>query len=395
MIVEAGAGHLCGKRRAQAGEVRRRTGGELDDDHARYRQFAQRETGAEPRFDELFGLLFGVGSHIGNAGRAARDRDRRAHVGLDIAAGNRPDLDGDFASDGRLPIARGADHHHHGSGRQRGEECHDGDDGRQRTSRRSSRSARSVSASRCARTWDDAGCAVVPRLRHGLDRLNRRHADVPRAGPDGGASYSSISAISWVAMTTDVPDLLSSMNSRSRRWPRLGSTLPVGSSASRSCGRAITARAIAARCFSPPESTGGRDAHALAETHPLQQFDDLGAVGGLVLAEHAQRQRHILVSGQVVEQPEILKDDADAAAQRRAAVLAQRRGVVVEHGDQAARRLERQEQHAQQRGLAGARWPGEELEGVALDAEAEVAQNLRAEPIAQADILESDHAVLR
>ena len=32
---------------------------------------------------------------------------------------------------------------------------------------------------------------------------------------------------------------------------------------------------------------------------------------------------------------------------------------------------------------------------MAVDAETEVAQNLRAEPVAQADILESDHAVLR
>jgi hypothetical protein len=89
------------------------------------------------------------------------------------------------------------------------------------------------------------------------------------------------------------------------------------------------------------------------------------------------------------------KDDADPAPQRRAAVLAQRRGVAVEHADQAACRPQRQEQHAQQRSLAGAGWPGEELERMPVDTEAEVAQDLLAEPIAQADILESDHAVLR
>ena len=32
---------------------------------------------------------------------------------------------------------------------------------------------------------------------------------------------------------------------------------------------------------------------------------------------------------------------------------------------------------------------------MAVDAKAEVAQDFRAEPIAQADVLESDHAVLR
>ena len=71
------------------------------------------------------------------------------------------------------------------------------------------------------------------------------------------ASYWSISVMSWVAMMTAVPSLFSSMNSRSRRRPSVGSTLPVGSSASSNCGREITARAIAARCFSPPDRIGG------------------------------------------------------------------------------------------------------------------------------------------
>ena len=94
--------------------------------------------------------------------------------------------------------------------------------------------------------------------------------------------------------------------------------------------------------------------HALAQADPLQQFDDFGAIGVLLLAEHAKRQRDVLVCGQMIEQAEILEHDADAAAQRRAAVLGQGGGIVIEHRDQAARRLERQEQHAQQRGLAGA-----------------------------------------
>ena len=67
---------------------------------------------------------------------------------------------------------------------------------------------------------------------------------------------------------------------------------------------------------------------------------------------------------------------------------------MVEHGDQAARRPQRQEQQPQQRRLAGARGPGEELERMRLDLEIEVAQDLRSQPVAQADILESDHAVL-
>ena len=150
---------------------------------------------------------------------------------------------------------------------------------------------------------------------------------------------------------------------------------------------------MAARCFSPPERTGGNAAHTLAKTNPLQQLDDLGPVFGFVLAEHAQRQRHVLVGGHMVEQPEVLEDDADAAAQGGAAILAQRRGVLVEHRDQTARRPQRQEQQAKQRSLAGARRPGQELERMPFNAEGDVAQNLRTNP-AQADIFESDHAVL-
>src|SRR5580693_3938456 len=135
--------------------------------------------------------------------------------------------------------------------------------------------------------------------------------------------------------------------------------------------------------------------HAVAETDPLQQFDYLRPVLGLVLADNAQRQRHVLVGGHMVEQPKILEHQADAAAQRGAAVLGQRRRILVEHGDQATGRLERQEQHAQQRGLAGARGAGEELKRLWVDAEGQVAQNLGASPIAQADIFEADHAVLR
>ena len=57
--------------------------------------------------------------------------------------------------------------------------------------------------------------------------------------------------------------------------------------------------------------------------------------------------------------------------------------------------LQRKEQQAQQRGLAGARRPGEKLEGMRFDVEGEVAQDLRPQAVAQTYVLESDHARLR
>ncbi|GCC49420.1 hypothetical protein chiPu_0033478, partial [Chiloscyllium punctatum] len=69
-------------------------------------------------------------------------------------------------------------------------------------------------------------------------------------------------------------------------------------------------------------------------------------------------------------------------------VLAQQRDILAEQIDQPAGRPQRQEQQPQQRGLARAGRTGEELERVRRDHEGEVAQNLRAEPVAQTDIFE-------
>src|SRR5262249_15387673 len=46
-------------------------------------------------------------------------------------------------------------------------------------------------------------------------------------------------------------------------------------------------------------------------------------------------------------------------------------------------------------GLAGAGWPGQKLEGMRLDAKAEVAQDLGPQAVAQTDVLEPDHMPLR
>jgi len=87
--------------------------------------------------------------------------------------------------------------------------------------------------------------------------------------------------------------------------------------------------------------------------------------------------------------------DPGSAAQGGERILLQGCDILIEQGDQAARRLERQKQQAQQRGLAGAGGAGEKLERVGGDQEGEVAQNLRAEPVPQTDIFEPNQAQLR
>ena len=94
----------------------------------------------------------------------------------------------------------------------------------------------------------------------------------------------------------------------------------------------------------------------------------------------------------MVEQAEILEHDADAAADVRQVAAGERGGVAAEHADQPARRLQRQKQQAQQRGLAGAGGASQKLERVWLYPEGEILQDFRSRTVSQTDILEADHS---
>ena len=130
--------------------------------------------------------------------------------------------------------------------------------------------------------------------------------------------------------------------------------------------------------------------HALAEADPTEQFDDLVAITRLVASLNAQRQRDVFVGGEVVEQAKILEDDADAAAQGRDRVFVERGDIAAEQTDEAARRLQREQDELQQGRLAGARGAGQELERLRLDAKADVLEDLAAHAVAQADVFECD-----
>ena len=114
-----------------------------------------------------------------------------------------------------------------------------------------------MSRSRSGKTGSVPGVPGVPASadlhRLALERRQARMAEratepvMPTAAePERGAT------------TTVVPNRLSASNSRSNFTAISGSTLPVGSSATSNSGRPITARAIATRCCSPPESVAGR-----------------------------------------------------------------------------------------------------------------------------------------
>jgi hypothetical protein len=95
-----------------------------------------------------------------------------------------------------------------------------------------------------------------------------------------------------------------------------------------------------------------------------------------------------------VEQAEILEDHAHAPPQAGERVAGDAAHLLAEHRDEAAARPGREQDQAQQRGLARTRRPGEELERVRGDREADVAQHLRAHAVAHAHVLEPDDGLL-
>ena len=73
---------------------------------------------------------------------------------------------------------------------------------------------------------------------------------------------------------------------------------------------------------------------ALAEPDPVQQVGHVVGVVALLLAHDAQGQRHILPGGEVVEQAEILENDADSAPERRPAAGRQIGDILAKNEDQ-------------------------------------------------------------
>src|SRR6516165_6950588 len=122
--------------------------------------------------------------------------------------------------------------------------------------------------------------------------------------------------------------------------------------------------------------------HPLAQPYPVQELHHLLAIALLGAPHHAERQRHVLIGGHVIEQAKVLEHDADAPAQRRQRVLAQGRHIVAEQRDETTRGAQRQEQHAQQRSLSRARRSGQELKRMRIDAERQIAQDLLPKPVA-------------
>ena len=177
---------------------------------------------------------------------------------------------------------------------------------------------------------------------------------IRRTGADGGhaiARYAAISKAFFQAQDAiHVPGQLEIVGYHQERglqrtaqfsisswipWAVCWSRLPVGSSSSTSCGRLTSARAIATRWRSPPDSSAGLcDDDAPARPAPAAR----PPAGGFRDRRAADQQRHadVLQGGELRQQVVELVDEAQrAVAQQPAGRLVQRREFLAGEPDAA------------------------------------------------------------
>ena len=165
-----------------------------------------------------------------------------------------------------------------------------------------------------------------------------------------------------------------------------GSRFPVGSSAMIRRGSWTSARAIAVRCCSPPESVAGSwSAWALRPTTREGAIDgrpDLSARR----PGHLQRERDVLADRPGREQLEVLEDDPDLCGAARGPCAAGRgRGPARRRTTSPARGQLVADEQLEERRLAGARRPDEEDELPSAEGQVDVAQGDLAVGVGLAD----------
>ena len=152
-------------------------------------------------------------------------------------------------------------------------------------------------------------------------------------------------------MTIDVPNRLSSTKRRNSRRAIGGSTI---------AGRLVGQQNLRMAYHRPgdrrPLLLAARQhwrigIDAIAEPNPIEEFQNIGAIARLRLADDPERQCDVLIGGEMVEQAKVLEDDADPATDSRQLGMAERRRIATEGGDQSARRPNRQKKQTEQTGL--------------------------------------------
>ena len=127
------------------------------------------------------------------------------------------------------------------------------------------------------------------------------------------------------------------------------------------------------------------------ESHLGQYPGHPGGDGVAPRAGHLQREGHVLLGRPVFQQPEVLEDDAEPAAQLGYFVHPQVAHVVARDPDLARGWLLLGEEQLHDGGLAGAGMAGEKYELTLPDPEGDVLEGERTVGIRLVDVGEADH----
>ncbi len=167
---------------------------------------------------------------------------------------------------------------------------------------------------------------------------------------------------SWVTMTRARFSLFARSRNSSRTCrPACESRFAVGSSARRRGGAPASARAMATRCFCPPERSRGRNAFRSARpTASRTRSASLRAAEPLHAAD-VERVLDVLDGGEGGEEVELLEDEADRLpADRREVARAREVDLLAVDDDAPLGRRQDAAEDREERRLPGARGP---LEG--------------------------------
>jgi len=108
----------------------------------------------------------------------------------------------------------------------------------------------------------------------------------------------------------------------------------------------------------PARKHSRKSVHPVAKPHPLQKFRDIFLVIALMPAHDAERKRNILPSGEMIEEPEILKDDPDAPPEVGALACRILGYISSEKVYKSARGTERHIEESEECGFASTRSSG-------------------------------------
>ena len=167
------------------------------------------------------------------------------------------------------------------------------------------------------------------------------------------------------------------------------STLPVGSSASRR--RAADDGACDGDpLLLAPGQRGRQIVEMIGKPDPGQKLSDVSPDLAVARAGDAERQRHVVESGEMADQPEILEYDADSPPQRRQIAAGDRGNHAVEQGYPAAIGLERKIEQPQKGGLSGAGRTSQEMKRPRRQLEGEAGKHIGPLAVPRRDLLEAN-----